>query len=275
MIKVCKTCNIELTMDNKSGPRLQCKRCRSKSVMAYQAKDLEKRRKKATDWARKIGIVKQYPCLTCSNLCYKKFSNAFCSDICRFLSHVTKTESCWIWTGAKNKAGYGLSSLYSRVMGAHRLSYTLFVGEIHDDLWVLHTCDVPSCVNPEHLWLGTTQDNKKDQIQKDRGGNKLNSEKVMMIRKMYDSDIGSQAIANLFHVTCGVISNIVKRRIWKHICILLSISTPLGACYPWWSLFAKKKVKNTQVVPIKKTNDTINDSVIDLIRFIKENKNKK
>lgn len=186
--------------------------------MQYQRDNAEKRKLYINKYMRDIGKVKQYPCITCSTLCYKKYAKAFCSDKCRFMSYVTITENCWFWTGATNRAGYGkLSFNKNKTDVAHRVSYKLFNGPIEDNLFVCHTCDNPSCVKPGHLWLGTTQENKTDQLIKDRGGVKLNTSKVLEIRKLYEAGIGSNTIAKLFEVTCATISSIAKRRIWRHI----------------------------------------------------------
>lgn len=218
MEKLCKYCEIILNEANKCGRRLCCKPCRSKKVIADEKKNPEKRRARINSWARKIGKVKEYPCEICLKPCIKKYSKAFCSDKCRFFSHVEVTAQCWFWTSAKNIRGYGQTNYkeYKKI-GAHRLSYILFIGPIEDDKFVCHSCDNPSCVRPSHLWLGTTQDNKEDQIKKGRSGIKLTKADVIQIRKLYDQGVGSQKIAYMFSVTCGTISNIAKRRIWKHI----------------------------------------------------------
>jgi hypothetical protein len=222
MFKPCKKCNVMLDENNAAkipnGYRRICKSCRSKQVIEYQKNNRSKRRAYANQYARKVGKVKQYPCMTCNELCYKKYAHAFCSDKCRFMHYVKITSSCWFWIGTKNRRGYGKMCFQGNTTTpAHRVSYQLFKGKIEGNLLVCHTCDVPSCVNPDHLWLGTTQDNKKDQIIKGRIGKKLNEKDVLEIRKLYDNSIGSNTIAKLFNVTCGTISSIVKRRVWKHI----------------------------------------------------------
>lgn len=79
---------------------------------------------------------------------------------------------CWLWTGGtyKTRGGYG----QFRGMRAHRFSYLINIGEIVNDLYVLHKCDNVLCVNPDHLFLGTPQDNMTDKKQKGRatGGTK-------------------------------------------------------------------------------------------------------
>ena len=96
----------------------------------------------------------------------------------RFLAKVDKTDSCWIWTAAKSKRGYGWfrdGALHQ----AHRYSFKLFKGDIPNGLLVCHACDVPSCVNPNHLWLGTAKDNTADRDIKGRRPKKYNKNKAV------------------------------------------------------------------------------------------------
>lgn len=95
----------------------------------------------------------------------------------RFWKYVYKSnhESCWNWIGAKLPTGYGVLSYQdngkTRRINAHRLSYIIHVGEIPHALCICHHCDNPSCVNPNHLFLGTHRDNVMDMIRKGRRGN--------------------------------------------------------------------------------------------------------
>ncbi len=97
----------------------------------------------------------------------------------RFWCKVKKSDSCWIWQGAKIKsdAGYGVIRVLGKNKLAHRLSYEINVGAIVGNLWVLHKCDTPSCVNPNHLFLGTRSDNIRDMYSKGRG-NRPNKHKT-------------------------------------------------------------------------------------------------
>lgn len=73
------------------------------------------------------------------------------------------TESgCWIWIGATDAKGYGLFTVHQRSMRAHRFSFEIHNGEIPEGFHVCHSCDIPSCVNPSHLWLGTALENNRD-----------------------------------------------------------------------------------------------------------------
>lgn len=93
------------------------------------------------------------------------------SVIDRFLAKIEKTDDCWFWTGSCNRKGYGQLSTRrgQRPLLVHRFSYEHFIGPIPQDMHVLHQCDNPSCVNPDHLFLGTCADNTHDMMSKDRG----------------------------------------------------------------------------------------------------------
>jgi hypothetical protein len=96
----------------------------------------------------------------------------------RFLDPIARIESrieripiagCWIYLGCMgSKTGYGALSVNGREMMAHRASYLAYRGPIPNGLCVLHRCDVRSCVNPEHLFLGTKRDNTQDMMAKGR-----------------------------------------------------------------------------------------------------------
>ena len=90
----------------------------------------------------------------------------------RFLNKVSKdnTTGCWIWTAAKFTRGYGAFKLNGKQTKANRTAWTLFNGPIPSGLCVLHKCDNPLCVNPNHLWLGTEKDNSQDMFRKNRDG---------------------------------------------------------------------------------------------------------
>ena len=82
--------------------------------------------------------------------------------------HYKGLEKCWVWIACKNGYGYGSFFVSGILHGAHRVSWMIHKGDIPDKLNVLHKCDVPSCVNPHHLFLGTKSDNAYDMEAKGR-----------------------------------------------------------------------------------------------------------
>lgn len=85
-----------------------------------------------------------------------------------FLKMMSKIESspvgCWIYTGYKNECGYGRFRVHGKKVLAHRFSYQMRVGSIPDGMLVLHKCDNPACINPEHLYLGKEKENAIDMV---------------------------------------------------------------------------------------------------------------
>lgn len=103
----------------------------------------------------------------------------------KFIEKVVKTAGCWEWIGYKEKFGHGRISVKKEgrwiMIGAHRASWELFKGQIPVGKFVCHTCDNPSCVNPDHLWIGSRSDNSIDMWNKGRG--KLSTYRNMELYK--------------------------------------------------------------------------------------------
>lgn len=132
----------------------------------------------------------------------------------RFWRHVQKTDTCWLWTAGCDTHGYGRTrDDDNRDIGAHRASFLLAYGHIPDGLRVLHRCDNPSCVRPDHLFIGTQQDNVRDCIAKGRHS-KLTPEQVTQIRQSLASGVSQLALSRAFNVKPTTICDIAHRRSW-------------------------------------------------------------
>lgn len=89
----------------------------------------------------------------------------------RFEKMFYVTPGCWEWVGAKSYKGYGQLRWKYKLLTASRLSYELYTGPIPEGLIIRHRCDNPSCVNPEHLEVGTYQENSDDMVSRGRHNN--------------------------------------------------------------------------------------------------------
>jgi hypothetical protein len=165
-------------------------------------------------------------CEQCGSTFYKKPAesrrtrHAFCSKPCRgkwlktqwvetFMSRVEKSADCWLWKGNVNANGYGTCRTSGIVARAHRASWTLAHGEIPKGMQVLHRCDNPPCVNPDHLFLGTHIDNMIDKASKGRARRKLTADQERFIG---GSVLKSTTLAMEFGVAERTIRNIRRRR---------------------------------------------------------------
>lgn len=134
-------------------------------------------------------------------------------------------SGCWIWTGTINKDGYGQFAIDGRTLLSHRVAWEFFVGPLPSDLFVLHSCDVRSCVNPSHLFIGTHLDNMADMTKKGRrigvkSGEKhplckISSEIVREIFRLRASGLSVKDIAARFEITSHHTSDILHRRYWS------------------------------------------------------------
>lgn len=146
-----------------------------------------------------------------------------------FLSHIDRRgpDECWIYGGALTGEGYGTfgATNYPFPKLAHRRMWTIFYGPIPEGRFVCHACDNPPCVNPAHLFLGTTQDNTADRHEKGRDarGERINTAKltegdVLAIRAEHAVlGLSTTTLGRKYGVSQPMISFIVRRENWTHI----------------------------------------------------------
>jgi len=129
----------------------------------------------------------------------------------RFMAKVMPEPNtgCWIWIAGMNIKGYGTFGIGQDGMSStsHRVSYEMFKGDIPNNMHVLHHCDNPYCVNPDHLFVGTNDDNMKDRLKKGRGCKgerihtaRLNPVSVRIIRETFSKGFKRKDIAKYFKI---------------------------------------------------------------------------
>ena len=147
----------------------------------------------------------------------------------RLLSRISITPAgCWEYTGSRNHKGYGAIGLGGKrggSTGAHRASWMVHHGAIPDGLQVLHRCDNPPCVNPDHLFVGTPADNMNDKVQKGRASgprgeshprHKLTSADVQEIRSRYAAGgTTMRALAAEYDVSRPCIYYVIAHKTWS------------------------------------------------------------
>lgn len=176
---------------------------------------------------------------------YKPMPNTTESDYTRFWGRAILTanqNNCWYWQGAKDTAGYGSFSVGGINYTSNRFAYFLYHNADPKIMHVLHKCDNKTCVNPNHLFLGTNYDNVLDKMAKGRQGrpigalsgasthpekilrgskigtSKLIESDIIIIRTKYlNGNISTYALAKEYNMTQSNMWAIVNKKIWKHI----------------------------------------------------------
>ncbi len=153
-------------------------------------------------------------------------------DRFKFNSSFPDANGCINWLAAKDKDGYGRIQKSDGVrVRAHRFAYEEFIGPIPEGYCVCHHCDNPSCVNPEHLWVGTNKENTLDRAKKGRGAKnnlagipkklcpnkKLSISDVHKIRELLNSGMTQKSIAKLYNLHWSSIQKIKLKTTWSHI----------------------------------------------------------
>lgn len=150
----------------------------------------------------------------------------------RFWAKVNKGDgpsACWIWQGAKDRRGYGKVEVDGRFRTASRVAWILIHGEVPENYFVCHHCDVPACVNPAHLFIGTGSDNMRDMVKKGRhasasrpgwnsgesnGRAKLRGTQAMVIRARHRAGESSIKLADEYGVSKSLVLQISRGEVW-------------------------------------------------------------
>lgn len=132
-------------------------------------------------------------------------------------------SGCWIWTASCYSNGYGQFYDNCKIRIAHRISYELYKGD-PTGFHVLHSCDNPKCVNPDHLSLGNDADNSLDKVKKGRQArgskmpqSKLDALQVKVIHSCFPGKFFQREIGNYFKISQTAVSKILLGKHWKHI----------------------------------------------------------
>lgn len=143
---------------------------------------------------------------------------------------VNPVSGCWKWIASYAPGGYGQFCFDGSMRRAHRVSWIIHNGPIPEGMLVCHRCDNPSCVNPEHLFLGTHKDNMRDMIAKGRDNlvispkgedqhlSKLTEDKVLSMRKLRkETGMPYIKIGELFGISESASHAAITKVTWRHI----------------------------------------------------------
>lgn len=143
-----------------------------------------------------------------------------------FWDRVEITNGCWLWRGAKLRSGYGSFFWRGKRMRAHRVALWLATClPVPQDKVVMHRCDMPLCVRPDHLAVGTQADNLMDMAAKRRSTHgernrhaRLTASQVQAIRERYAAGgIRQRDLAREYGVSQSHVSGLIAGRFWTHL----------------------------------------------------------
>ena len=135
-----------------------------------------------------------------------------------FWDMVDKSGKCWVWNGYRHSQGYGRVKFNGNTWLAHRLAYFLFYKDLPRKLDVMHKCDNPPCVNPNHLILGTHKDNMVDAGKKGRmaGPRKFTMPAIQSIRAANKVlGVGPKDLGKIFNINRSTMSRILTNKSYR------------------------------------------------------------
>lgn len=137
-----------------------------------------------------------------------------------FYSKPNHATGCIVWTGSTVARGYGNIRIDGTMQRTHRVAYKIYIGDIPDGMSVLHRCDNPPCINPNHLFVGTTQDNSDDMLSKGRGvfmrGEQHGCAKLTRktVRQIKRGTMGQRKIAAKYGISQTHVGRILRGESW-------------------------------------------------------------
>jgi hypothetical protein len=143
----------------------------------------------------------------------------------RFFKAIAEVHSCWVWTGRRDRSGYGQMRVKGREYRAHRISFLIFNpgADMHGQM-VLHSCDNPRCVNPAHLSLGDGKENSRQCVERNRQAkgsrvpsSKLDESEALEIRALVEAGMRSADVMRAYGITRNAIDCLINRVTWKHV----------------------------------------------------------